>query len=366
MNKLDEADVRIAVRALLGDPDALPGAWTTAGVDWRVVSDVTDALVRVQGRAWTRGRDAAWSMVVKTARPDAHDPVDPSWEREWRAYTSGLLRPTAHVRPARLLHVTRPSADRVLLWLEDVPDPTPEVWPPSRHVLTARHLGEWGAARRLRGEAPAWSWRVWMDGLCAPPGEDDVSRADCVWRAPLVREVLGNEARALLNAVAGAGERWERRLRALPPTLVHLDPVRSNVRAVSDRETVLLDWQALGVGPPGADPAMATVLNVCRFHADPDGAGDLARESVEAYLAGIAETGVPLDGDDVRFAFAALTALRTAVILRAVLGRLSASEPDLRLWSTWGEKRDWSGEEALRRWGPGMVTLLRLGVEGAS
>ncbi len=44
--------------------------------------------------------------------------------------------------------------------------------------------------------------------------------------------------------------------------------------------------------------------------------------------------------DEVRFAFAAVAAMRTAIVTRVMLPRLLPGSEDLRLWSEWGRKRE--------------------------
>ncbi|PYE49936.1 hypothetical protein [Deinococcus yavapaiensis] len=347
------SDVTVGVRALLSDPDARVSSWQAEDVHWRVVSEVTDGLRRLRGTALGKGGLVAWSLIVKTARPA--EPSDQSWRREVEAYTSGLLRTLPEVRPARLLHVTRSAPDRIALWLEDVPDETPEVWPLKRHVVTARHLGQFNAAHEV-DVVPVWAWRDWLDGLHPRLAPADDER---VWSAPIVREAFEDAPLEALERVRESHDRWRVLLDALPVTLVHLDAGRFNVRAESETRSVLLDWQALGVGPLGADLAMTHFLNVCRFYADPFRVSDLDVEAFEAYWNAVERPGSSWEA--VRFAYSSVIAARTALVVRLLLPRLAAG--DERLWASWGEKRGWSAREAVRAWGRGMTSLLSLAEE---
>lgn len=360
-----DGDVQVAVRALLGDADARVLGWHAEGMDWRIVSEVTGGLGRLRGLARQRGRDLPWSLVVKTSRPggDAADGTD--WEREWRAYTSGLLQPAGDVRPARLLHVTRPAEDRVTLWLEDVPDDTPEVWPLGRHVLMAGHLGTFNAAHPVAGKPPEWLWQDWLPSLDTR-GDPALADPGDVWDEPLVRLAFPSPLTSELARVEAAFGRWSELLTALPRTLVHLDAGRFNVRSVIEdgRETtVLLDWQALGVGPVGTDLAMTHFLNLCRLYADPDEAEALDARGFAAYWEAVRVGDLGVGRPEVRFAYTAVSTMRAAIVTRLLLPRLAAADVDLRLWAEWGRKRGWTEREALRAWGRGLAFLLSLAGE---
>lgn len=353
MADVADGDVAVAVRALLGDSAVEVRSWRAEPVAWRVVSDVTDGLRRLRGTAMRADRPVSWSLIVKTAKPARPD--DATWRREVQAYTSGLLRSLPEVRPARLLHVTRAAPHRIALWLEDVPDETPEVWPLERHALTARHLGLFNAAHAVEA-APSWAWRDWLDDLhprLAPPDDE------AVWRAPLVREAFGAPPVADLERVRRNYDRWRAALLTFPRTLVHLDAGRFNVRAESEEHSVLLDWQALGVGPLGSDLAMTHFLNVCRFYADPFEVHELDARAFEAYWNAVKRP--ELSKRTVRFAYCSVVAARTALVVRLLAPRLAAG--DARLWASWGEKRGWSASEAARAWGRGMTALLSLAEE---
>ncbi|MFC4455318.1 hypothetical protein [Deinococcus sonorensis] len=366
---LTDDDVGAAVRVLVRDAAVHVLEWHEEEVGWQVVSEVTDGVRRLRGWVRRDGQDLPWSLIVKTSRPvedgDAQD--HHGWQREWRAYTSGLLQPAGSVRPARLLQVTRPSPDRILLWLEDVPDTSPEVWALQQHVRFAGQLGAFNAAHPVGGSRPAWLWQDWLLSLRVhAPGVGALAAQAEVWNEPLVRLAFPVPCTAALQRVSAAFERWSAHLMALPQTLVHLDAGRFNVRVFSEGgqpSTVLLDWQALGTGPLGADLAMTHFLNVCRFYADPRAVEAIDAQGFEAYWAAVRGRGLGVGRSEVRFAYTAVSAMRAAIVVQLLLSRLVPPAVDLRLWAAWGHKRGWSEHEALRAWGQGMSALLALGAE---
>ena len=340
-------------------------AWWLEDVDWQIVSKVTHRLHRLRGLARVRGQDIPWSLIVKTSQPsNDHVTVSASdWQREWQAYASGLLHTVHDVRPARLLHTTRFSPTHLTLWLEDVPDDTPELWSLDQHILFARHLGDFNASHSVPEPLPMWVWQDWLPSL---DPRLHPTLHDRVWDDPLVRLAFPQPCAAALERVDAAFERWSAQLASLPQTLVHLDAGRFNVRATSANgksHSVLLDWQSLGVGPVGTDLAMTHFLNVCRFYADPYEIGILNDQGFAAYWTAVRSAGLNVDWSDVHFTYTALSAMRGATVIRMLLPRLASPEGDVRLWVEWGQKRSWSVYGALRAWGHGMQALLTLGEE---
>lgn len=365
-------DIVEAARQLTGEPKLRLLQVSAEPVAWRVVSEVTHGLRRLRGTSTNGLHTQSWSLILKTLQPDpAGDPVTGSdWEREALAYTSGLLHPVGGFRPARLLHLTRPAPDRIQLWLEDVPDDTPEVWPLGRHALAAHHLGEFnGAYPADPPQRPGWLWQNWWDSF-DPAGDSQETRAVRLagaWDRPLVRLAFPQPVRAELEQLEADYAGLTRAVGALPHTLCHLDPgrfnLRSPTRADGTPETVFLDWQSLGVGPLGADLAMMHFLNLCRFYADPAECGQLDEAGFAAYWRGVRSQRPGVSREEARLGYTAAAALRTATVVRLLVAELAAEGGAGRRVGQWGEKRGWSLEQSLEGWGQGMAFLLSLGAE---
>jgi hypothetical protein len=117
---------------------------------------------------------------------------------------------------------------------------------------------------------------------------------------------------------------------AAPTTLCHYDAFRGNMAAAGE-ETVLLDWEYVGLGALGQDPGHLAVESLFMGQVAGGEAGGLAAAVFAGYLAGLADAGWRGDARAVRRAYCASASrrwLNTAV--RRTVQAATCDDPALR------------------------------------
>ena len=366
------ADLTVAVGRLTGNPDLNITSWTHEPVAWTIVSEATGSLRRVSGLAQGDVGQVPWSLILKTSRQPVGDEAY-GWQREALAYTSGLIMPRDGFALPRLLHVTRPREREVWLWLEDVPDVSTEVWGVETHAQAAYHLGVFNGSHTLTPEAaPPWlmtDWLSWWVSAGAAQQDRDLAfvRREVAWRHPAVRTAFPKPVLDQLEFLAEHSAYLATSTERLPQALCHMDAGRFNLRIPKTRvgtgKTVFLDWQAVSLGPLGTDLAMTNFLNLCRFYARPEQAERLDERTFAAYLSGLRQVGIDTPENEVRLAYTATAALRTAVVVRLLIEQLVTDQARQTWVSQWGARPGLSYNQALEAWGTAMRFLLGLGHE---
>jgi Ser/Thr protein kinase RdoA (MazF antagonist) len=283
---------------------ATPAA--TAGV-WRVsTADDTAILKLVRHDAAGNER---W--------PSSELEDDPYyWRREPLAYSSGLLETFDGLRAPRC-RLCRERADgTIALWLDDAgahPD-----WTVERFRLVARDLGRMqGAAAAGLPDEP-WLSRGWL-------------RRYLELRARWIDDYRDGPHAAEVELIWARRDRILARVDAAQQTFCHFDFYPANL--FGEDESVVIDWAYCGLGALGIDAG--NLVPDAIF----DGFVALAeaeqvREAVwDGYLAGLAEAGLAVDDDELRYVFLAATALKFAWIPGTALAR----GPDDELGSRWLE-----------------------------
>jgi hypothetical protein len=302
------------------------------------------ALFRIEGTAEAEGDTLSWSAVLKVLRPPPEvrlgsEPI--IWDREARAYRSGLLTqlPGGLAAP-RVLLLERSDDGEVRLWLEDVADAHGRTWPLSQYAIAARHLGRFNGAYLTSRPLPNHRWlnRLWAEGHADPQ------------RLPAARQ----EIEALLSHLDARGmvqpsqgkrvmrllddqPRIIEALARLPQTLCHHDASSANLfarlrgpgRSEDDAdawETVAIDWEELGPGPIGAEIATLVLGSMRRGDFPADRAAELAHTAIDSYERGLRDAGWDGTSDTIRFGFNAAVALRWFVVRGAL--RLLADPTD--------------------------------------
>ncbi|WP_245557624.1 phosphotransferase [Deinococcus peraridilitoris] len=274
------------------------------------------SIYRYVGQAQDRGTTHPWSLIQKIVRasPDCTDPLTPRyWEREPLAYQSELFaRLPAGLAAPRCYHIET-AGHEYRLWLEDIQESTSE-WTLEHYGRVARELGRFNAAYLTSPPVPSWPWmsrsflRHWIE-LCATTAREVRQFPD----HPHV-QLLGQP-----NAINRLLALWDDRevflgaLERLPQTLCHLDVFRRNLlrRMTNGQEqTVLLDWAFTGTGALGEEIAPLVTGTVMFFGLEADKLRKLDAVVFEEYLAGLHEAGWRGDPQEVRFAYAATSALR--------------------------------------------------------
>lgn len=381
----DDATAEAVARAVLHDPDAVLLHWETRPIGGGLTAEVgtTAGVSLVAGRAATRGGERPWAAVRKCLRPTEPawgDRTIPRseprgseyWRREAEAYADGLLDDLGPALRTPRCYASVVRDEGLDLWLEHVVDDS-DVWGMVEFAVAAEALGRWagssiGDTRGLdrpwlaRGRIPEW----------LELGADGIDAMSSVARVGLVARWLDDETVARTLAL------WTRRDELmmirdrLPTVLCHHDATRRNLMlrdGDGQPEVVAIDWQFLGLGRLGDEPA-AMVAPTLQFLDVPIVDADrFARTVVDHYTAGLEREGWPGDRELVALGFEAsaalLMGLAGAGIWFAALTNGSMSEatvcaivghPADAIGRQWNGLQRWlldRGEHALRRASPG-------------
>jgi hypothetical protein len=341
LDGLDAAALTPVVRRALGRRTAVPLTWRWGELPYASYLPAR-RLIRLDGTADVRGEPVPWSAVIKIVAPPPPGGAapPPAWDREVRAYRSGLLRrlPGGLVAP-RVLHIGR-TAGAAWLWLERVEDAFGGRWPLAQYGVAARHLGRLNGAYLVSRPLPPFRWlrRDWAAGQSEPAHLPAARRElERLLTQPTVRAAFpaaeGDRLRRLLDAQPALLEQLAR----LPQTLCHHDASSANLFARRPRardatapaleawETVAVDWEDVGPGPPGADVATLVFGSMRRGAFPADRAQALTRTVLAAYAGGLREAGWRGDRQTVLLGFAAAVALRWFVVPATL--RLLAGAP---------------------------------------
>jgi len=334
--EIDEATIAPVVRRLLGRSDPI-NAWEIAPIGAASLG-LSGGLFRVTG---TLADGTAWSVVLKLLRPIApaflarFPESDRAllaqgylWDREARAYDSGLLDALpAGFSAARCLASRRTDA-ACWLWFEDLgTDNGP--WDVSRYALAARHLGRFNGAFLTSRERPddAWLCRDWIRTWVLhghPSLHYPIVENAAIWEHDLVRQRFPSDTNARLRRVGARRREILDRLDALPQTFCHMDAFRPNLFdriSAGTAETVAIDWSYAGNAAIGVEVGQLVIASVLPFADPTQDVRELAGACVPAYLAGLREAGWRGDEADVKTGFA-LSAIRHVFMLGFLNGVL--------------------------------------------
>ena len=331
--EISDAAVLRAMRAATGDPAARLLAWSnrTLGGGATGETGISDGVRRISGTAMSKGHEVGWSTILKVLRDarfqlDADTEVpttDPSgwayWHREADLYTSGLLGvlddPDGLVAP-RCFAVDEAEGE-VALWLEDISDEGPAVWPLARYGLAARHLGRFNGAYLVGRPMPDYPWlssgriTAWLG-----TGAGGISKMRLGRDTDFLAQWLSDES------VTRTEHLWDRRhelldaLWALPITLCHHDAGRRNLvaRQTHDGERIgAIDWQMTGRGHLGEEPAVLLAVSLQFLDVPSAQIAALERVVLDGYVDGLRAVGWHGDAATVRFGFAIAASLLLGV-----------------------------------------------------
>jgi hypothetical protein len=342
------------VRMVLGEPDAVPGAWEAVPLMGGVNAfNDARALFLLRGVARVGAAERPWRVILKGFAPvAAHD--DPThfnyWKREWLLYRSGMLDAlTGGLRAPRCYGANEQSDGTAWLWLEYVEEEGERSWCPARWALAARHLGQFNGGYLADRSLPAAPWigggrlRAWVERhrplvawIAVAPDRPDVHHW---WPRPMVEAIL---------------RLWEERdtlctaLERLPQTLGHGDAIRRNLlsrRATSGvEETVGIDWEHAGLYALGEEVGQTLSVASAFYDVEPADLPALDEALFASYLDGLRDAGWRGDPRRVRFAYAAHAALRNAfnavgVSLPDEAARAAAQQNYGHPWEALAERR---------------------------
>jgi hypothetical protein len=328
----DDTVLRVARRAI-GDPRAGVREWSGRALGGGATGEVgsTGGVHRISGIALSDDREIAWSVILKILHQariqlDADTEVrtsDPRgwayWRREADVYGSGFLG-DLDGRDGLVVPRCFGSDEvdgEVAIWLEDLPDQGPPIWPLERYGLAARHLGRFNGSYLTERPLPSQSWlssgRVseWMD-LGGPGIRAMRSRRP----AGLASAWLSERSVTRIERLWNARSQLIATLDALPVTLCHHDAGRRNlaVRMVDGVEcTGAIDWQIAGIGHLGEEPAALFAVSLQMLDVSSADSRDLEEIVLDGYIEGLRDAGWDGDPAAVRLGFSIAASLLIGV-----------------------------------------------------
>lgn len=369
-----------ALTSLVGEALGLPSFqiedWLCTPLTGHISNPATGGLYRVLGSGRQNKLVRHWSLILKIVHLAEDTPQGWGtdllhfgyWKREVLAYQSGILEDlSTSLRAPRCLGVTEQPDGSVWLWLEDITEWGPPVWPVSRYGLAARHFGEWQGAYLAGRSLPVSPWlktgwlRSWvahfefLTNYLRHPGFWDHSLVRGAFPVPVVDRLLDLWAQRRM---------WMDLLDRMPLTLCHFDTWRPNLLAVRSRDgqeqTVALDWQCLGLGPAG-EVGNLLLTSLMTLQVKSTEAKELDRAIWENYLQGLHATGWKANRQQVRFCYTAYPVLRWGLVFPMLM--ILPYVLDVSKRAEAEAKYEQSLEELLRRWADALYFLLDLGEE---
>jgi phosphotransferase family enzyme len=325
------------MRRATGLPDAEVSSCQVEPVDYPVGSWATASLRRVRGLAVTGAGSVPWSAFVKTLhsprglklpddlsagkreRVQAMAASDRTWRHEADFYRADLddVLPCGMRLPVRY-RIEEQGDDRVVEWLEDVAI-TDLRWGHARFDRAAELLGRLAVRLTRADRMPASITRIPADVMRLQFMERELFflpalADDAVWTHPLIEAVADPGLRADLHRLAERVPAILDALDGLPQTFVHGDASPQNllVPAADPDSFVAIDWSLIGLVAVGYDLSQLLVGLAHAGQLDVDTLPTLHDTVLPAYIRGLADEGMPVDEDAVRYGFHAALVVRSA------------------------------------------------------
>jgi hypothetical protein len=356
--------------------------WTCAPMAHGVINPVTAGLYQVTGTARDGEEQLSWSLILKvihwvdlSGSPLAdgymNEPGDWNyWKREALVFQSGILDEwSGDLVPVKCYDVVELPDDSVWLWLEHVHEPPGATWSLERHVLAARHFGQFGGAHCEKGSLRDFPWlcpkflRQWVRTTHAF-GFVDTTSDPAFWEHPLSRLAFPTPIAGRVLDLVDDVDRLLAQLERQPQTLAHLDTHHANLYArrgdQGQAQTVVIDWSFLGIAAVGEDLGMQVSGNLYDLTVDPAGARPYYEAALEAYVTGLRHAGWRGAPQVARFASATAASLRCVPYGIEAMRRLFDSGEEWAWANRLAEKQGTTVEEALKRWGQAIIFFLDL------
>ncbi len=386
--QLDEIDAGMltpVVRQALSRDRATVVDWTYAPLTHGVINPVTAGLYQFAGTARDGEERLPWSVILKvihwvdlSGTPLADGYMDePSdwnyWKREALVFQSGILDAwKGDLVPVRCYAVAEQPDDSVWLWLEHVREPPGTTWTLERHILAARHFGQFNGAYCGDGPIPDHPWlckrfmRQWIRTSLAF-GAMDIATDPTFWEHPQVRRAFPTPIAGRVIDLLDDADRLLTHVEQQPQTLSHLDTHCVNLFARrGDRgqdQTVVIDWSFLGTAAVGEDLGMQISGNLYDLRVDPANARPYYEAALEAYVAGLRDAGWRGSPEVVRFASATAASLRLVPFGIEMLRELFDTAEEASWVDRLAKQQGSTVEETLPRWGQAITFLLDLADE---
>ena len=223
---------------------------------------------------------------------------------------------TGGLRVPGTYEIDQAQDGHVAVWLEDIRTTGLEQWPLEMYETAAYALGRFNGAFVVR-PLPDHPWLVtdWA-ARQSEPVDMAVALADIARHASddRARRALGDDIGQRAALMLKDQTRFIADLARLPQTLCHHDAARSNLIARrgddGTTEMVAIDWESTGPGPIGAEIATLVSASLRKGDFPADRTAELDAAVVDAYVAGLSESGWSGDPSTVRLGYAMSLALR--------------------------------------------------------
>ena len=372
------------VRRAVADDSAEVIEWSFSPVSGEAINPITAGIYKFAGQAQSHEQIIPWSVILKIAqwvdftgtpleKGYLNDPLDWNyWKREALAYQSGILEKVqGHLIPVKCLHISEPTDTSVWIWQEEVNEPNRSNWILDRHILAARHFGEFGGAHiGFKPNANDNSWicrqfiRQWATLGVKFGALNELTEQSEFWKHPYTQMALPQFTFKQLQELIANIDSLCNALEKQPQTLSHQDANWTNLFATQDQQgreqTTVIDWSFLGLAAVGEDLGMQTSSNLSNFYVDPMQAKTYYYSALDAYLDGLRQAGWHGNETSVRFGCATAATLRNSIFQVMMLKGLieDNEEEDENSWHIKLAKRNnLTVEETLIRWG-NVVTFL--------
>lgn len=271
-----------------------------------------------------------WRAIVKRTAGSGLDAA----RRELAAYRTGVAAGTsAHSLCAPALIGWDEGPRHVELWLEELTDQHDGQWSVERFGQAAQAIARWDVETgRRRPDAEFAANYAWATQHGQPHRlTEAIDELRLLARRTSAGELMTllddpgfTRTEAMINSTVARIES----LAGFPQSLLHHDLVRSNLFALADGRTAAIDWEAVGVGPLGADLAPLVVGSVRRGEASADDLDELERLVLDNYEQALIEAGAATD--DVRPAYRLALGLRWHVVLGTIRAGLDPTVNRIR------------------------------------
>ncbi|MBK9623332.1 MAG: hypothetical protein KA388_00340 [Rhodocyclaceae bacterium] len=374
------------VRQVLADAHAELLDWSYTRLPLYGVNPVTNGIFRFAGKARSNGVLKPWSLILKqihwldlgvNGRGYVDAPSDWNyWKREALAFQSGLLDGSyGGLLPAKCYAVTEPAPTTVWIWLQDLGDDSQQTWTVERHLLAARHFGEFNGTHAGYQPSPDEArWlstqhlRKWLASLNGWGMNRTASDAS-FWSTRFAQTAFPPGTDARLRHLLKHADTLCDLLAQQTQTVSHQDSHRANLFAtvgiLSQMQTTAIDWSFLGLAAIGEDLGTQVGGNLFKQYVARNEAKDYCAAATNSYLDALRQAGWRGNADGVRFAYAAAACLRYAPFgVMWLQGCLQANERgEISGLDNLAQVNGLSNVDALQRWGAAMNLLFDLGDE---
>jgi hypothetical protein len=352
-------------------------------VDWSCAKikdsghPITAGVYRFCGTGRTGAKQQHWSLILKIVQwQDLTDwlgrdfsaiPENVTyWKREALVFQLKILDDcTEGLVPVRCFDVVEKGADTIWLWFEDLQEAADFEWNLDRHILAARHFGQFnGAHIERRLDFLPWIHsnssflKLFTDALYRR--ENALKKPD-VMQHPIVQKAFPQSIIDRWMRVLDSRDIILNRLDGLTQTLSHQDTDKRNLfsrRGDDGREqTAVIDWAFLGLAAVGEDLGNQVFGNLSFLFVDFSAAREYQEAAFDAYVEGLREAGWQGSMDDVRFAFRA-NALHYLALACGEVASFAANKGLPFGVDNWVKQNSCTAQEGFIHWGKSLGTIL--------